>query len=134
MSLSLKVSAALSPELLSPSRSSVKSGLANWAGSVPGWGSATQRSVAVAANSAAGRGGAGVWDACEAGDDCEAVAGVAAASPGGGGPGRARSESGMRLSRLSLACCRRSATCAAITRCRSMIRMHFSQVQSLKRQ
>ena len=25
-------------------------------------------------------------------------------------------------------------TCAAITRCRSMIRMHFSQVQSLKRQ
>lgn len=81
VSLSLKVSAALSPELLSPSRSSVKSGLASWAGSVPGWGLATQRSAAAAANSAAGRGGAGVWDACEAGDDSEAVAAGALAEP-----------------------------------------------------
>lgn len=57
-------------------------------------------------------------------------------SPGPGTviPGRALRDSGIRLSRLSLACCLRSATCAAMTRCLSMIRMHFSQVQSLKRQ
>lgn len=48
---------------------------------------------------------------------------------GGGGGGSA-----IKLSRLSLACCRRSATCAAMTRWRSMIRMHLSHVQSLKRQ
>lgn len=48
--------------------------------------------------------------------------------------GRTLSDSGTRLSRLSLACCLRSATCAAMTRCRSMMRMHFSQVQSLNRQ
>lgn len=47
----------------------------------------------------------------------------------GGGGGSA-----IKLSRLSLACWRRSATCAAMTRWRSMIRMHLSHVQSLKRQ
>lgn len=84
-----------------------------------------QRRAAAAASSAGARGGAAQGGG---------PGGGAGGSALPGGPGRARRESGRRLSRLSLACCRRSATCAAITRCRSMMRMHFSQVQSLKRQ
>lgn len=90
-----------------------------------GGGSVAQRRAAAAASSAGVRGGAEQGDGPGGGVGGSAVP---------GGPGRERRESGRRLSRLSLACCRRRATCAAITRCLSMMRMHFSQVQSLKRQ
>lgn len=53
-------------------------------------------------------------------------------SPADPGPGYMNRSS--RASLSSCACCLLSATCAAITRCRSAISVHFAHTQSLQRQ